>query len=60
MTYMKDILPPHLKYNVIITDFTNHWRKGQIYYPQYRANQHFQKKIDIPPKKKKKRKYKAG
>lgn len=50
MTHMKDISPPHLKYNVIITEFTNHPSKGQIYYPQDGANRDFQKKIDIPHK----------
>lgn len=60
MTYMKDILPPRFKYNIIVTEFTNHWRRGQVYYPQYRANQHFQKKIDIPLKKGEKKIYKAG
>lgn len=34
MTHMKDILPPLLKYNVIVTEFTNHRRKEQIYHPQ--------------------------
>lgn len=50
MAHMKDISPPHLKHNVIITEFTNHPRKGQIYYPQDGANQDFQNKIDIPHK----------
>lgn len=52
MTHMEDILPPHLKHNVIITEFTNHGRKGRIYYPQDGANQDFQKKTRYPPTKK--------
>lgn len=50
MTHTKDILPPHLKYNVIITELTSRGRKGRIYYPQRGAKQDFQEKIHIPHK----------
>lgn len=30
MTHTKDILPPHLKYNVIITEFTTVEGKGKF------------------------------
>lgn len=52
MTPTKDMLPPHLKHNVIITEFTNHGRKGRIYYPQDGASRGLQKNKRYPPQRK--------
>lgn len=56
---MKDILPPHLKYNVIVTEFTNHWRKEQIYHPQDGAKIKISRRKWISPTEKE-GKHKAG